>query len=58
MSLLFKNYSLVEVIYLLIRLLIKTKSFLRNTKNTDTNGVIEQNIHSYTEKRIILERVI
>ena len=48
MSLLFKNYSLVEVIYLLIRLLIKTKSFLRNTKNTDTNGVIEQNI--YREK--------
>ena len=58
MSLLFKNYCLVEVIYLLIRLLIKTKSFLRNIKNTDTNGVIEQNTHSYTAKRIILERVI
>ena len=58
MSLLFKNYCLVEVIYLLIRLLIKTKSFLSNIKNIDTNGVIEQNTHSYTEKRIILERVI
>ena len=40
-----KNYSLVEVIYLLIRF-HKIKSFLWNTKNTVRNGVNEQNTHS------------
>ena len=44
MSLFFKNSSLVEVIYLLIRLK-KTKSFLWNTKSADRNGVNEQNTH-------------
>ena len=57
MSLLFKNYSLVEVIHMLIKF-NKTKSFLRNTKNTDTNGVNEQNKHSYTERKIAIERII
>ena len=38
MSLLFKNYSLIEVTYLLIRF-NKTKLFLCNTKNTDRKGV-------------------
>ena len=42
MSLLFKNYSLAEVIYLLIRF-SKNKSFLWNPKNADKNGVNEQN---------------
>ena len=44
MSLLFKNYSLAIVMYLLIRF-NKTKSFLSNTKDTDKNGINEQNIH-------------
>ena len=44
MSLLFKFYSLVEVIYLLIRF-GKIKSFLQNTKNTDIIGINEQNAH-------------
>ena len=57
MSLLFKNYSLVEVIHMLIKF-NKTKSFLRNTKNTDTNSVNEQNKHSYTERKIAIERII
>ena len=47
MSLLFKNYSFAEeVMYLLIRF-SKTKSFLCNTKNTDRNGVNEQNTHTW-----------
>ena len=46
MSLLFKNYLFVEVIYLLLIKLNKTKSFMWNTKNTDRNGVIEQNTHT------------
>ena len=41
MSLLFKNYSLVEVIHLFIRF-NKTKFFPWNTKNTDRNGVNKQ----------------
>ena len=49
-SLLFKYYSLVEVIYLLIRF-IKTMSFLWNTKNTDRNGVNEQNKHTHHKQR-------
>ena len=35
---LFKNYSLVEVIHLLIRF-NKTKPFLWNKKKTDKNGL-------------------
>ena len=42
MSFLFKNYSLVKVIYLLTRL------FLLNANNTDRNGVNEQNTHTHT----------
>ena len=42
---LFKKYSLVEDIYLPIRFR-KTKSFLWNTKNTERNGVYEQNAHT------------
>ena len=45
MSLLFKNYSLVELMYLLIRF-NKNKSFLWNTNNTDRNGANEQNAHN------------
>ena len=41
MSQIFKNYSLVEVIYLLIRFK-KTVS----AKNTDENGENEQNTHT------------
>ena len=49
MSLLFKTYSLAEVISLLFRL-DKTKFFLWNKKD-DRNGVNEQNIHtSHAEK--------
>ena len=44
MSLLFKTYSLAEVISLLFRL-DKTKFFLWNKKD-DRNGVNEQNIHT------------
>ena len=52
MSFLFKNYSLAQVIYLLIRC-YKTTSFLRNTNNTDRIGVNKQtnihtNKHTYT----------
>ena len=42
MSLFFKNYSLVEIMYLLIRF-NKIKFFLWNTKNTDRNGINKQN---------------
>ena len=45
MSLLSKNYSLVKVIHLLIRF-NKSRSFLWNTKNTDRNGINEQNTHT------------
>ena len=48
MSLLFKNYSLVEVTYLLIRV-NKTEFFHRNTKNTDRNGANKQNTHAHTK---------
>ena len=43
MPLLFKTYSLVGIIHLLIRF-SKTKSFLGNTKNADRNGINGQNI--------------
>ena len=51
MSLLFKDYSLAEVIYLLIRFQ-KTKSFLWNTKNSDKNGVNEQNTRTTHREKI------
>ena len=56
MSFLFKNNSLVKVIYLL------TSLFLLNANNTDRNGVNEQNTHTYThtpntQRKIKLERV-
>ena len=43
MSLLFKNYSLVEVICVPIRF---NKFPLSNTKNTDKNGINGQNTHT------------
>ena len=45
MSFLLKNYSVVESVYLFITC-NKTKFFLRNTNNTDRNGVNKQNKHS------------
>ena len=45
---LFKNYSLTEVIYLLIRS-NKTKFFPRNTKTTDRNDVNKLNTHAHTK---------
>ena len=45
MSFLLKNYSLVESVYLFIKC-NKTKFFLRNTNNTDRNGVNKQNTHT------------
>ena len=45
MSFILKNYSLVESVYLFIRW-NKTKFFLRNTYNTDRNGVNKQNTHT------------
>ena len=47
MPFLYKNYSIVKVIYLLIRH-YKTKFFLWNTNNTDGNGVNKQNTHTQT----------
>ena len=47
MSFLFKNYSLVKVIYLLIRC-YKTSFFLSNTNNTDKNGVNKVCVHMHT----------
>ena len=46
MSFLFKNYSLVKVMYLLIRC-NKTRFFLGNTNNTNRNGVNKQNTHTH-----------
>ena len=46
MILLFKNYSLVEVTYLLIRF-NKTKFLSWNTKNTDRNDINKQNTHMH-----------
>lgn len=48
MSLLYKNYSLVVVMYLLIRF---KNTFQRNTKNTDRNGVNEQNTNTTYSKK-------
>ena len=44
MSFLFKNYSLVKVIYLLISC-YKTRFFMWNANNIDRNGVNKQNTH-------------
>ena len=62
MSVLFKNYSLVEVIYLLIRSNM-TKFFLLNTNYFDTKSVNNQNTHTHThthtpnsQRKITLER--
>ena len=41
---LFKNHSLIKVIYLL-----KTSLFLSSTDNTDRNGVNKQNTHKHTQ---------
>ena len=57
MPLLFKNYSLVEVIHQLVGF-NKTKSFLWNIKKTDGNGINGQNMHTpHTERKITLGRV-
>ena len=59
MSFLFKNYSLVKVIYLLIRCFIRV-GFSFETNNTDRNGVNKQNTNTYTpnnQSKITLERV-
>ena len=50
MFLLFKDYSLAEAIYLLIKF-HKTKSFLWNTNNTKRNDVNEQNTHTHSERK-------
>ena len=52
MSFLFKNYSLVKVIYiyLLIRC-YKTRFFQWNTNNADRNGVNKQNTHTHTRTK-------
>ena len=47
-SFLFKNYSLVKVIYLLIRC-CKTRFFLWNTYITDRNGVNKQNTYTHAK---------
>ena len=49
MALLFKNYSLIEVMYLLIRF-NKTRCFPQNTKNTAKNGTNKQHTHTHTHK--------
>ena len=57
MPVLFKNYSLVEVIPLLMRF-NRTKSFLWNKENTDRNGINGQKTHTpRTQRKITLERV-
>ena len=50
MSFLLENYSLVESAYLFIRC-NKTKFFLRNTYNTDRNGVNKQSTHQTLRER-------
>ena len=47
MSLLSKNYSLAEIIYMLIRF-NKSKFFPSNTYNADGHGVNTQNTHPHT----------
>ena len=59
LSLLFKNYSLVEVPYLFIRF-NKTKFFPWNTKNIDKNDVINKTYTCTpnTQSKIILKRLV
>ena len=58
MFFLFKNYSLVKVLYLLIRCCYKTRFFLWNTNNSDRNGANKQNTNTpNTQRKITLERV-
>ena len=53
----FKNYSLVEVIYLLSRC-NKTKFFLWNTNNTDRNDVNKQkNTHTKHWKGLVSRKI-
>ena len=47
MSFLFKNYSLVKVIYLFI-IFYNTKFFLLDTNNADRNGKNKQITHTNT----------
>ena len=54
MSFLFKNYSIVKVIYLLIRC-YKTRFFQWNKDNTDRNGVIQQNTHIHTQPHLFYQ---
>ena len=54
MSFLFKNYSLVEVVYLSIRC-NKFNFFLWNTSDTDRNGVNKKITPTNTQKKITLE---
>ena len=48
-ALLFKIYSFLKVIYLLIRWCYKTRFFLWNTNNIDRNSVNKQNTHTHTK---------
>ena len=50
MSFLFKRYSFVEVIYLLIRSNM-TKFFLLNTNYFDTKDVNDQHTHTHTHTK-------
>ena len=56
MCFLFRNYSLVEAIHLLIRFK-KTNSFLWNIKNTVRNGINGHNRHHTQREKITLERL-
>ena len=51
MSLFFKNFSLVEVIYLLIRF-DKSKFYPWNTHNTDGNRVNKQKTHTHAHQTL------
>ena len=51
MSLLLKNYSFIEVIYMLIK--FKTKFFMWNTKRDERNNINEQNTNSQRERDIL-----
>ena len=51
MSLLLKNYSFIEVIYLLIK--FKTKFFMWNTKRAERNNINEQNTNTTVREKDI-----
>ena len=55
-GLLFKNYSLSEVIHCMIRF-SKIKSFVWSTKNTNRNGINGQNTHSTQTEKDNFKRV-